>query len=112
MSSRRLASRPPKNWLRGIKRPARLRRSPSNVAKDHRMRSVLMLLQAHLLARKARTCLSAAAIACSVCLLMWIASIYASAFRSLDKYASRVLSHYHLVADPVSHRADRETPPE
>ncbi|QGJ68926.1 ABC transporter [Planctomycetales bacterium 10988] len=76
------------------------------------MQMVFMLIRSHLWEQKVRTLLASLAIACSVCLLILITSMYSSAIRSLDKYASRALGHYILVVDPISRKADREVMPE
>ncbi|MEM9367691.1 MAG: ABC transporter permease [Planctomycetota bacterium] len=72
------------------------------------MRAVLLLIRSHLSVHRVRTLLTTLATASSVCLLVWIISIYSSAIRSFDLYASRALGHYDLIVDPVSRKANRE----
>ncbi|MEM8666111.1 MAG: ABC transporter permease [Planctomycetota bacterium] len=76
------------------------------------MKTFFLLIRSHLLGHRIRTLLTTLAIACSVCLLIWIVSVYSSAIRSFDLYASRALGHYALVVDPISKKADREVMPE
>lgn len=74
------------------------------------MKTFVLLIRNHLAGHRVRTMLTTLAIACSVCLLIWIVSIYSSAIRSYDLYASRALGRYALVVDPISRKADRHVP--
>ncbi|MEM6469959.1 MAG: ABC transporter permease [Planctomycetota bacterium] len=76
------------------------------------MRTILVLVRSHLVGHKVRTLLTTLATACSVSLLIWVISLYTSAIRSLDLYASRALGHYALIVDPISRKFDREVMPE
>ncbi|MEM6690422.1 MAG: ABC transporter permease [Planctomycetota bacterium] len=71
------------------------------------MKTICLLILANLRAHKTRTVLTTIATAGSICLLIWIISVYLSTIRSFDLYASRALGHYDLIVDPVSRKADR-----
>ncbi|MEM9585960.1 MAG: FtsX-like permease family protein [Planctomycetota bacterium] len=75
------------------------------------MRTIWLLTTSQFGGHKVRTALTTLATASAVCLLIWVISIYSSAIRSLDVYASRALGRYTLVVDPISRKANREVLP-
>ncbi|MEM8911432.1 MAG: ABC transporter permease [Planctomycetota bacterium] len=76
------------------------------------MKTIALLIRSNLLSRPTRTLLTTMATAASVCLLIWIVSVYLSAIRSFDLYASRALGRYQLIVDPVSRKVNREVDPQ